>query len=146
MPTAERFVARVRNDLGELARVAAEVESFGERRALDATTVFNINLILDELLTNTINYGYGDGKDHTIDIVIDHRGDLLTIALEDDGKPFDPLSIATPDLDVPLEERRIGGLGIHIVKTFMDDVRYERDGDRNRITMTKRIGAQGAPT
>ena len=141
MPTAERFVARVRNDLGELARVAAEVESFGERRALDATTVFNINLILDELLTNTINYGYGDGKDHTIDIVIDHRGDLLTIALEDDGKPFDPLSIATPDLDVPLEERRIGGLGIHIVKTFMDDVRYERDGDRNRITMTKRISA-----
>jgi len=141
MPAAERFVARVRNDLGELARVAAEVEAFGERRALDATTVFNINLILDELLTNTINYGYGDGLDHTIDITIDHRDDRLTIAIEDDGKPFDPLAVETPDLEVPLEERRIGGLGIHIVRTFMDAVRYERAGDRNRITMQKRIGA-----
>jgi serine phosphatase RsbU (regulator of sigma subunit)/anti-sigma regulatory factor (Ser/Thr protein kinase) len=135
---AERFVARMRNDLTELARVAEEVEAFGERRSLDFKTVYNVNLILDELLTNTINYGYEDRKDHTIDIVIDHRDDVLTITVEDDAKPFDPLSVAEPDLEAALEDRAIGGLGIHIVKTFMDEVRYERVDGRNRVVMTKR--------
>ncbi len=132
----------MRNDLAELARLAGEVESFGERRALDAKTIFNVNLILDELLTNTINYGY-DGGEHWIDVTIDHRGDTLTIALEDDARPFDPLAAREPDLDAALEDRPIGGLGIHLVKTFMDDVRYERVGDRNRMTLRKRTGQAG---
>ena len=68
------------------------------------------------------------------------EGDELTIRVEDDGRAFDPLQAPPPDLDLPLEERPVGGLGIHIVRSVMDAVEYQRRGGRNVLTMRKTIG------
>jgi anti-sigma regulatory factor (Ser/Thr protein kinase) len=65
----------------------------------------------------------------------------VTVTVEDDGVPFNPLEATEPDLDRPLEERSIGGLGIHLVKNLMDDVEYRREAGRNYLVMRKRVPA-----
>ena len=65
--------------------------------------------------------------------------DALQAEVEDDGRPFDPLTVAPPDRTAPLAERKIGGLGIHFVRNLMSDVAYQRIGDRNRLVLTKAL-------
>jgi anti-sigma regulatory factor (Ser/Thr protein kinase) len=99
-----------------------------------------INLVLDEVITNIIDYGYDDQAEHEIRVTMAVEGDRLTIEVEDDARPFDPLKAAPPDLDLPLEERPVGGLGIHIMRSLMDAVEHQRRNDRNVLTMQKTIG------
>jgi anti-sigma regulatory factor (Ser/Thr protein kinase) len=130
-----------RNDLGELPRAAKEVEQFGAERLLPRTVVSRINLALDEVLTNVISYAYEDDGTHEIEVHLEVEDEDVVVEVTDDGRPFDPLSVAAADIDLSLEERPIGGLGIHLVRRVMDHVEYRRDGDSNVLTMRKRIGA-----
>lgn len=138
----ERLNLRIANDLAELTRVAESVEEFCANLAISAGYAFKLNVAIEELLTNTISYGYGDDAGrHEIAIDIKREGETIVTELSDDARPFDPLNAPAPDLDSAIEERRIGGLGVHLVKTLMDDVGYcYRDG-RNHITLRKKIGA-----
>jgi hypothetical protein len=68
------------------------------------------------------------------------QGDMAMAEVEDDGRPFNPLEAPPPDLDRPIEERPVGGLGLHIVRTVMDTVAYRRQGSHNVLTVTKRVG------
>jgi serine/threonine-protein kinase RsbW len=95
---------------------------------------------LDEVVANIINHGYDDTAEHQIRVTLAFDGSELGIRVEDDGRAFDPLQAPPPDLDLPLEERPVGGLGIHIVRSVMDAVEYQRDGDRNVLIMKKAIG------
>ena len=97
-----------------------------------------VNLALEELVTNTISYGFTDAGEHVIRISLHLDGPDLHIRVEDDATAFNPLEREAPDLVTPLAERPIGGLGIHFVRTLMDDVRYERVGARNVLSMRKR--------
>jgi len=132
----------LRNDLADIGPLASQVERFGEAHGIPSGAVFNLNLALDELITNTVSYGYEDDAVHAILVSLTLEDDKLTAEIEDDGRPFDPLSEAPePDLDADLDDRSVGGLGTHIVKTFMDDVSYSRDGNKNRIILTKSLAA-----
>ena len=99
-----------------------------------------INLVLDELVTNIIDYGFDDTGRHEIRVTMAVEGGTLTIEVEDDARAFDPLAAAPPDLTLALEDRPVGGLGIHIVRTVMDTVEYQRRDGHNILTMRKTIG------
>lgn len=130
----------LRNDLAELGRLSAAVEEFGDRVGLSTKVVFTLNLVLDELVTNVVSYGYGDDPgEHQLSVGLSVGDGKVTAVLEDDGLPFDPLSKSLPDLDSPLDQRGVGGLGVHFVRTMMDRVDYQRVGDHNRLTLVKTL-------
>ena len=135
---------RLRNELSVIPRLMEALDPFAKAQGFSDEELFNLNLCLDELLTNTINYGYDDQENHEINVTLDISGELMTLALEDDAAPFNPLEKSTvPDLEVNLEERVIGGLGIYLVRTFMDDIRYSRIDGHNRIELEKRLHSKG---
>ena len=128
------------NQKAEIGRLAQFVDRFGEEQHLSADDVMSLNLVLDEVVMNIINHGYDDAGEHQIPVTLALDGDVVTIRVEDDGRPFNPLDAPPPNLDVPIEERQVGGLGIHIVRSVMDDVEHRRDGGRNVLIMKKTIG------
>ncbi len=130
---------RLDNRLSELDKLADEVERFGEANGFSPRTTYQIRLVLDELLTNVISYGYKDQGAHEIEVAMRLADGLLTVRLEDDATPFNPVEAGQPDLQCPVEDRPIGGLGIHLVKKIMDRVEYERKEGKNLLTLVKTI-------
>ncbi len=136
MAVAE-MTLQLRADTAELARMHAALETFAGQAGLPDDALFHLNLALDELVTNTISYGFGGCDDPRIDIAIRSGPDRIAVVVRDNGTPFDPFSEAPePDLDTPLAARRIGGLGVHLVKQFMDRVSYRRKGGQNCLEMS----------
>src|SRR5262245_40829886 len=119
------------------ARVGGKVAEVAEQRGLPAAIRRGVSVALDELLANTIAYG-GAAK-IVVDVTL--HPNRLSVMLIDDGSPFDPFSreAPPPGTDLPVEDRKIGGLGIHLIRKMMDDVRYERRADRNVVVLTKRL-------
>ena len=132
------------NDLRELAVAAEKVDAFCAEHGLSTDIAFAVNVSVDELLTNTISYGYDEGGRHRIRMTVRLEGGVLVVELSDDAKPYDPTSAPHPDIDASIEERPIGGLGVHFVRELMDGFRYRRSGGRNIVTLTKRT--EGTPT
>ena len=129
----------LKNDLSELSRIADEIESHGESRGWPTKWIMNLNLSLDELITNTVSYGYQDTDEHEIQVTLTERTGSLVVVVEDDGMAFDPFTAApAPDLEAGVEDRPIGGLGVYFVKTLIDEVAYERVENCNRITLIQR--------
>jgi anti-sigma regulatory factor (Ser/Thr protein kinase) len=140
---ADSLAIELDNELSEIERFEGEFQAFAARHGLAARTVGQIWLAFDELLTNTVSYGFPAGGHHKISVRLDMDGERFTAELVDDGVAFDPLAAAEPDLDAALEEREIGGLGIHFVRVVMDSLDYRREKDQNRLVMTKRIRPDG---
>lgn len=132
---------RLANQLSEIEPLAEAVEAFCEEHGVPPQSVFHLNLVLDELITNIVSYGYDDEDPHEIEVRLELSGDRLTAEVVDDGRPFDPLSAPPPDLDASLEDRAIGGLGVHFLRTLMQDVEYRRNGGLNQIRFTKNLSA-----
>ena len=128
-----------------LTRVAESVRAVAESEQWPAELGFHVDLVLEELVQNTVSYGYPDGRQGRIELAIQQQGDALTIMVEDDGIPFDPFQQTTPDLAVPLEDREIGGLGIHFTRTLMDECHYQRVAGGNRIEMRKLLPGRAEP-
>ena len=137
--TEGRISFQLKNSLSELDRICNHLEQFGESQGLSQRTVFKINLALEELVSNTISYGYPDDEDHWIKIVISLVDGVLIIKIEDDGIPFNPVEAKKPDCGCPIEERKVGNLGIHLCKHFMDHMVYERRGNKNILTLKKSV-------
>ena len=125
------------SELSELGRLAEAVADFGRRHVLPAPAMAPMALALDELVTNAIVHGYGGGG--TVVVRLWVSGEWLEAEVIDEGPAFDPFSAPPPDLDAPLEEREIGGLGVHLVRTLLDRVGYLRDGSTNRVQLAKRV-------
>jgi sigma-B regulation protein RsbU (phosphoserine phosphatase) len=126
--------------LEEIDRCNAEFGKFAEAHALTAPDRRAVGVALDDLLNNVISYAYDDdAADHVISIRFDLHPDQLVIQVEDDGRPFNPFSTLRPDTSLGVEEREIGGLGIHLVRELMDEVAYTRPTDRNVVTLRKRF-------
>ena len=128
------------NDLREIAVAADKIEEFCSVKGIPPATAYAVNLSVDELLTNTISYGYEDSEEHRIDLMIRLDGDRLAIEISDDGVAFEPDSAEEPDTDAPIEDRPIGGLGIFLTRQMMDSFDYRRDEGRNIVTLTKKTG------
>jgi serine/threonine-protein kinase RsbW len=133
------LVLSLKNDPAETERLTARVTEFGARHALPDRIVSHVNLALDEAITNIVFYAYDDADDHEIGVRISLAQGMLTAELVDDGRAFDPLQVVTPDLAAPLDERAVGGLGVHLMRHLVDDIQYRRDGGRNHLVFTKRI-------
>jgi len=127
------------NQGSELARVAKLLDRLGAERHLAPEMVADMQVALDEVLTNIMKYAYTDNAEHKIHICLRVLDNFLEAAIEDDGAPFDPLAIPAPDLSAPLHERRVGGVGIHFVRNLLDEVIYDRAGERNRLVLRKRF-------
>jgi serine/threonine-protein kinase RsbW len=124
-------------DRGEVARVNAAFAEFADVHALPASVRRSVNVVLDELLTNTIVYGFAGRAGGEATVEVELRPDRVSVTLTDDGRPFNPFGTAAPDAALPAEERRIGGLGIHLVRGLMDEVSYQRRADRNVVALAK---------
>ncbi len=132
---------RLANDLADLAQLADRVEGFGAAQGLPAGVVNALNVVLDEAVSNAINHGYEAGVRGEIAVRLRRAPEGVSVEVEDDGKPFDPLQAPPPDLSLPLERRPIGGLGIHLIRNLMDEVSYARVGGRNVLKMVKRLSS-----
>lgn len=127
------------NDINQLACVNEEVTQLAGRLGLSEKVCMNLQLALEEAVSNVILYAYPDEKNKEITIRFEVTDDLLKIVITDTGIPFDPNQKEMPDLTLSAHERPIGGLGIHLVREIMTDVEYIRKGDKNILTMLKNI-------
>ena len=128
------------SDADNLQYIQGFVEELGEREAWPESLTFKVNLVLEELGINILTHG-GKGMERRpeIEIVLTSEDHALTIEVLDDGHPFDPLQDSpNPDLAATIEDRPVGGLGIHLVRSLMDDLHYQRDAGRNRLTLVAR--------
>ncbi|MDE0158892.1 MAG: ATP-binding protein [Candidatus Dadabacteria bacterium] len=130
----------VPNRLEEIQKIAAALEEFYEQLDLPSEALFHIQLSLEEIFTNVVSYAHDDDQEHEVEIIFSGEGETMTVEILDDGYPFNPLEDA-PELDVEssLENRRIGGAGIMLAKQLMTELRYQRNSDRNHLTMIKKI-------
>ena len=129
----------LKNNRYELVRLAEAVERFGAEQHLPNDTLTSINLVLDEVVSNVIKYGRAGDSDGAINVSLVREGGRLTVEVSDDGIAFNPLDALPPDLDLPIMERPVGGLGIHIVRALTETAAYRRENDRNHLTMTMRV-------
>ncbi len=127
----------LKNDLVEIERLAGCVRDFGRENQLPEDLVWEIRLVLEEIVTNIISYGYEDRADHAIDVNLVTSEQDITLRVRDDARPFNPLAQPVPDLEIPIEDRGIGGLGIHIVREIMDEIDYKREDNGNLLVMTR---------
>ena len=132
------------NDLREIGAAAAKIDAFCEAQGISSQIAYAVNLSIDEILTNTISYGYDDDAEHRIDLTFRVDGETLAVVIVDDGRPFDSSTEREPDVDASLEERALGGLGLFLVQQMMDDVAYRRTDDRNVITLRKSTAEEAA--
>jgi len=130
---------RVRSRLEEIERVHHAFNEFADRHTVPIKLRREINLVFDELLNNIINYAFEDEDEHRIDVQIRLSETGLTVTITDDGKPFNPFENDPPDTALPIEDRPIGGLGVHLVRNVMDRISYERHGEKNVVLLEKEI-------
>ena len=137
--TVQQWKLTIRNEMGELRRLHDFLESIGETLGIDDELMMNLQLVMEEAVSNVVYYAYDEGV--VADIMLDasSEGHMLTFVLTDDGRAFDPTQKEPVDLNVHPAVRKTGGLGIYIVKQIMDEVTYRRDNGKNILTMKKRM-------
>ncbi len=135
---SEKLTLRVETRLEELGRIAAEVEAMGRREDWPSNLVFCVNLAVEELGVNIIDHGHYGGV-HEFEVTFNSEPDRLTIEITDDGRPFDPTKDApVPDLTSSLEARAPGGLGLHMVRSMVDEISYKRVRGKNHVALVAR--------
>src|SRR6266568_22951 len=125
-------------EVGRLAEVRAFVRNAARKR-VPARLVEDLVCAVDEAVTNVIVHGYR-GTPGAVEIEVGGSGDVLEIRIADRARPFDPTTAPEPDLDLPLERRPRGGMGVHLMRAFADELRYgPRRGGGNEVTLVKRL-------
>lgn len=129
----------LKNQLSEVTKLYEKIEEFGHAQHISEGVLASMNLALEEILTNIISYGYTDTKEHEISLRLTIEEDNLIAEIEDDAAPFNPLNAPEPDITLPIEERPIGGLGIHLTKKMMDEITYAQREGKNILRLRKRL-------
>jgi serine/threonine-protein kinase RsbW len=130
---------RIVNDLAAMGSLAEAVEAFVAEHRLPAEAANALYVSVDEAVSNAIAYGYPEGAHGEIAVRLRRRPGSVVLEVEDDGAPFDPLQAAPPDLTLPLADRPIGGLGIHLIRNLMDEMSYARRDGRNILKLVKNL-------
>ena len=131
------------NELPEIVGAAVKIDAFCEANEVSQDVAYAANLSIDEILTNTISYGYDDGQTHRIEITVRLEAEALVVVIVDDIPAFDLTAAPEPDIGASLDEREVGGLGLFLVHQMMDKVEYERVDGRNVVTLSKRTADGG---
>ena len=123
------------NTLTSLPPLTTAVNLFLDQHTVGHEAIFRVNLAIEEIVTNIIKYGYDDTNPHTITVNLALFPDTIRLQLKDDGHPFDPLQTPEPDIHVPLDQRKIGGLGLHLVRETVSRITYRRENGANLLEM-----------
>jgi anti-sigma regulatory factor (Ser/Thr protein kinase) len=134
----------LKNRPEEKRKLLAALGSFVHAHQLPPAVCRAADLALEEHLTNVMDYAYDDRREHEIRVRLDVNGAQMVVEVEDDGRAFDPTRAPEVDTSLPLDQRPIGGLGIHFIRHCMDEVRYQRQANRNVLRMTKRLPVAAA--
>lgn len=134
-PTSLRL--EVANHFVSIEQVNQAFNAFAAAHAVPDDTRRPFNIAFDDLINNIVSYGYQDDAEHLIEVEIELSDVMVEARISDDGVPFDPFAVEAPDLDDELDERRIGGLGIHLVRTMMDEALYRREFGKNIVVIRK---------
>jgi len=121
-------------------QAGAFAEAFMREAGIAADDVARFLIALEELVTNVVKYGYSDETARgSVSVTLRLEGDTLRVVLVDDARIFDPFALPAPDLDAALEARPVGGLGLYLVKTMMDETDYRREGGQNVTAFGRRV-------
>jgi serine/threonine-protein kinase RsbW len=129
----------VKNQVREIERLSHVVAEFCASHGIGERIRDDVNLAIDEVVANVILHGFQDSGEHEIVVGLYLEPGYVSVTVEDEGVAFNPLEAPEPDLTKPIEERPVGGLGIHLVRNVMDQIEYRRTDGRNRLTMRKRL-------
>ncbi|NQT23884.1 ATP-binding protein [candidate division KSB1 bacterium] len=127
------------NQYEEIEHLSHLVEDFCEKNNVSENMIYPLNVVLDEVVTNIIHYAWNDKEKHSLQADLTIEDTMFTAVVEDDGQPFNPLEVEELDISTSVEERRIGGLGLHFVKTLMDCLEYRRSGEKNILILKKKL-------
>ena len=133
------YTLTLHNDVQEVPLLAAFMDTISEENGMDMEMSMNINLAVEEAVVNVMNYAYPEGTVGEVKIHASVVDELLTITIADSGSPFDPTEKENPDINLPAEERAIGGLGILLVRQFMDTVTYQHTDGKNILILVKKL-------
>ncbi|MDP3147652.1 MAG: ATP-binding protein [Ignavibacteria bacterium] len=128
----------IKNSPEEVSKAIYQFLSFCNEEKISLASIYKLRLAMEEILVNIINYSFQDKNQHELLIRINSSADNLTMEFIDDGIAFDPLTVPDPQ-DIPLEQRKPGGVGIYLVKTMMDVFKYKRIDGNNILTVSKKI-------
>lgn len=129
----------LQNEIEELSKLTHFVEELSQRLHLDSELVYNLNLALEETVSNIIMYADPDQRGMTIDVEAEWSRELLTFTITDKGIPFDPTTLPDVDITLSAEKRSVGGLGIFLVRQIMDTVEYQRLDEKNILLLKKQF-------
>jgi anti-sigma regulatory factor (Ser/Thr protein kinase) len=129
------------NRPSEIARLQDQLEAIANQFGFPSTKLHDVQLAVEEHLTNILNYGFDDQGEHQITVRAFITANELRIEVEDDARPFDPLKHPVPDLSQPVDARPVGGLGIHMMRKSVDRLEYRRAGGKNILVMVKQLKA-----
>ena len=129
----------VENKMDELSSLAEKIERLADEWSISQELSMKINLVIEEALSNIILYAFNDKSKHEIRISVSKEDNNLEITFKDDGIPFNPLLQKKPDINLPAEERPVGGLGIFLMSQVMDEMHYSRDKNQNILILKKSI-------
>ena len=133
------------NEQGSLNPLAAAVEAFADIHDWPADVKLHVDLVLEELVQNIVSYGYPDGRPGRIEVTLRQESQRISLTVEDDGDAFDPFKQPDPDFTLDLEDRPIGGLGIHLIRKLMDGHVYRRVAGHNRVDLEKSLLSEAVP-
>lgn len=132
-------IIKITNRLEEVPQMMASIEEICTEEGIDEMTILGINLALEEAVVNVVNYAYPEGTVGDIEMEVNADAKAITFILRDHGKPFDPTAAKEVDITLSAEERQIGGLGIHLIRNYMDEVKYDYCDGQNVLTLVKNI-------
>jgi sigma-B regulation protein RsbU (phosphoserine phosphatase) len=138
MKTQELDIS-IKNRYEDMSLVEDKFAAFAEENDLPDAVKQSMSIVLDEMLNNVISYAYRGEKEKEIEVVFELSGKRLVVTIKDSGVPFNPFARETPDISESIEEREIGGLGIHMVRSLMDEYSYHRQINKNVVTLVKII-------
>lgn len=130
-------IIKITNRLEEVPQMMASIEDICTEEGIDEMTILGINLALEEAVVNVVNYAYPEGTVGDIEMEVNADEKAITFILRDHGKPFDPTAAKEVDITLSAEERQIGGLGIHLIRNYMDEVKYDYCDGQNVLTLVK---------
>ena len=129
--------------LSAISSLAEMIEEFGKNHNIPDAPIHFVNLEIDELMTNYVTYSYRKVDRPRMNVILRTFIDKLVLVIEDTGPPFNPLESANPDLTSGIDERRVGGMGLHLVRKYPDRIDYRCIDDRNILTLEHKFGAKG---
>jgi len=141
----DQLTLQVKNTIAAIPAANEAASRWLTQRNTPPAADYFANLAIEELVTNCIKYAFDDDKEHIVQIDLNLSGHELMLTVTDDGHPFNPLEFPEPDINQPVEDRPLGGLGIHLLRKMADRIEYARVENKNQLTLCKSLGDQTVP-